>query len=138
MSSSMNLSHFFPSFFYICLSLGCAVYGTQELTIFIPSWGRAMHGTQEVNTLRCCLTLFRPARLDQGYLAVLITGLRWNGGRYAALPGPLRQHVVVRGIGTLIVAQSSTRLSLTHATAHCAPHTYQPDPAPNKKIGLQN
>lgn len=109
------------------------MYGTQELTIFIPSWGRAMHGTQEVNTLRCCLTLFRPARPDQSYLAVVTTGLRWNGGRYAALPGPLGQHVVVWCIRTLIVAQSSTRLSLTHATAHCAPHTYQPDPAPNKK-----
>lgn len=73
---------FFLLFFNICLSWGCAVYGTQELTIFIPSWGRATHGTQEVNTLRCCLTLFRPARPDQGYLAVLTTGLRWNGGKY--------------------------------------------------------
>lgn len=132
----ISLFSFF--FFYICLSWGCAVYGTQELTIFIPSWGRAMHGTQEVNTLRCCLTLFRPARPDQSCLAVVTTGLRWNGGRYAALPGPLGQHVVVWCIRTLIVAQSSTRLSLTHATAHCAPHTYQPDPAPNKKIVLQN
>lgn len=25
------------------------MYGTQEVTFSVPSWGRAMHGTQEVN-----------------------------------------------------------------------------------------
>lgn len=43
--------------------------------------------------------LFRPAWPGQSYLAVLTTGLRWNGGRYAALPGPLGQHAGCGGPG---------------------------------------
>lgn len=105
----MNLTNFFP-LFYICLSWGCAVYGTQELTIFIHSFLGSCDawdtGSQHLEVSSKLNRLFRPARPDQSYLAVLTTGLRWNGGRYAALPGPIGQHVVVRGIRTLIVAQS--------------------------------